>query len=386
MRSSPAASRSTPIFGNTNHSISRNRFRSRSRTRRRSTSSSVCFGRALDLGWAPHSGFRMARRRTRAPSTKSRTLSPPERAQGLPELHVWINQTIPSFQPEPPEVHDERIAQWRALKRFIEQWTKDSEDGSFVGSFTAYHTIAEFQDLFEVKLRKIAERRVAVSPGTLAPPAKPVWTEGSPFRGLEPFDFKHAPIFFRAHRGDQRRDRNPPQDAVRQRRSPQFPPGAWSLGLRKILAGPSRYSPGPHRARRDRGRRALAPSGNETLRRGWRRVARSRERPARRIGVCRSWRVTEPRPIRLPPIARRHSGGGQKRTASGIRARTSDASNRRSRLSFDSAKRKTAPRTRRPCASVCKICARRPRGWFCSSTSSKSCLRVEFPRKNGTRF
>ncbi len=115
---------------------------------------------------------------------------------GLPELHVWINQTIPSFQPEPPEVHDERIAQWRALKRFIEQWTKDSEDGSFVGSFTAYHTIADFQDLFEVKLRKIAERRVALAPGSLAPPPKRVWTEGSPFRGLEPFDFKHAPIFF----------------------------------------------------------------------------------------------------------------------------------------------------------------------------------------------
>ena len=50
-----------------------------------------------------------------------------------PKLHVWINQTIPSFQPEPPEIHDERIAQWRALKRFIEHWTKDSEDGSFVG-------------------------------------------------------------------------------------------------------------------------------------------------------------------------------------------------------------------------------------------------------------
>ena len=123
-------------------------------------------------------------------------LSGQKERNGLPELHVWINQTIPSFQPEPPEVHDERIAQWRALKRFIEDWTKDSEDGSFVGSFTAYHTIADFQDLFETKLRKIAERRVALSPGTLAPPAKPVWTEGSPFRGLEPFDFKHAPIFF----------------------------------------------------------------------------------------------------------------------------------------------------------------------------------------------
>ena len=99
------------------------------------------------------------------------------------------------------------------LSDLSSDWTKDSEDGSFVGSFTAYHTIADFQDLFETKLRKIAERRVALSPGTLAPPAKPVWTEGSPFRGLEPFDFKHAPIFFGRTAAVSERDRGAPQDA-----------------------------------------------------------------------------------------------------------------------------------------------------------------------------
>ena len=41
--------------------------------------------------------------------------------QGVPELHVWINRTIPPFPPDPPEVHDERIAQWRALKQFIDR-------------------------------------------------------------------------------------------------------------------------------------------------------------------------------------------------------------------------------------------------------------------------
>ena len=115
---------------------------------------------------------------------------------GLPELHVWLNKTRPSFQPEPEAECDARIAQYRALKAFIDKWTKNSADGSFVGSFTDYLTIADFQDKFEVKLRKIAERRAAVSPGTLAPRPKPAWTGGSPFRGLEPFDFKHAPIFF----------------------------------------------------------------------------------------------------------------------------------------------------------------------------------------------
>ncbi len=42
---------------------------------------------------------------------KFRTLLPGRKERGLPELHVWINHTVASFQPEPPEIHDEKIAQ-----------------------------------------------------------------------------------------------------------------------------------------------------------------------------------------------------------------------------------------------------------------------------------
>lgn len=117
---------------------------------------------------------------------------------GLPELHVWINRTIPPFPPDPPEVHDERIAQWRALKQFIEEWTRDTSEGVFVGSFTDYRTLSEFEELIEVKLRKIVERQIpdAGEGRTTDAPARPTWTSGSPFRGLEPFEFEHAPIFF----------------------------------------------------------------------------------------------------------------------------------------------------------------------------------------------
>ncbi|HEY5743792.1 MAG TPA: tetratricopeptide repeat protein, partial [Terrimicrobiaceae bacterium] len=120
------------------------------------------------------------------------------RRQGLPELHVWINRTIPPFPPDPPEVHDERIAQWRALKQFIEEWTRDSNEDVFVGSFTDYRTLSEFEELIEVKLRKIIERRMPAAQGGKSTelPARPTWTTGSPFRGLEPFEFEHAPIFF----------------------------------------------------------------------------------------------------------------------------------------------------------------------------------------------
>ena len=121
-----------------------------------------------------------------------------KRRAGVPELHVWINRTIPPFPPDPPEVHDERIAQWRALKQFIDRWTRDTSEDVFVGSFTDYKTLAEFEELIEIKLRKIVERRCPQLPErpTGEIPARATWTAGSPFRGLEPFEFEHAPIFF----------------------------------------------------------------------------------------------------------------------------------------------------------------------------------------------
>ena len=82
---------------------------------------SVCFGRVSVRGLALRSGFRMAHRRIQAPSTKSRTLSRARKERnGLPELHVWINQTIPSFQPEPPRSTTNGSLSGGLLKRFIE--------------------------------------------------------------------------------------------------------------------------------------------------------------------------------------------------------------------------------------------------------------------------
>jgi tetratricopeptide (TPR) repeat protein len=121
-----------------------------------------------------------------------------KKREGLPELHVWINRTVPPFPPDPPDVHDERIAQWRSLKQFIERWTRDTSEDVFVGSFTDYRTLAEFEELIEIKLRKIVERRIPdlLENQATEVPARRTWTAGSPFRGLEPFEFEHAPIFF----------------------------------------------------------------------------------------------------------------------------------------------------------------------------------------------
>jgi hypothetical protein len=78
------------------------------------------------------------------------------------------------------------------------RWKRDTNEDVFVGSFTDYKTLAEFEELIEIKLRKIVERRCPQLPErpTDEIAARATWTAGSPFRGLEPFEFEHAPIFF----------------------------------------------------------------------------------------------------------------------------------------------------------------------------------------------
>jgi WD40 repeat protein len=124
-----------------------------------------------------------------------------QRRHGYPELHVWINQSCPVIPIEPRQDREQRLAQYDALKDFVIAWTQDSKERTFIGSFTDYRTLEEFEDLLEVKLRKVIERRAEAEGITLgksgresAPPV--TWTSGNPFRGLKTFEFEHAQIFF----------------------------------------------------------------------------------------------------------------------------------------------------------------------------------------------
>ena len=65
----------------------------------------------------------------------------------------------------------------------------------FIGAYTSFTSDAEFAAAFENHLRKLIERRIAargVAPGDTAAKA---WAQ-APFRGLEAYEFEHAPIFF----------------------------------------------------------------------------------------------------------------------------------------------------------------------------------------------
>ena len=185
-----------PSFGNTNPSIFRNLSRLRFRIQPISTWSSVfvvapwvaiALASKLPDGSPAHSGTEYE---------IADALEGQKRRQGCRSFMSGSTERFHRSS-DPPEVHDERIAQWRALKQFIDQWARDTSEDAFVGSFTDYKTLAEFEELIEIKLRRSWSFDVpSFQASRERDPARATWTAGSPFRGLDPFEFEHSPIFF----------------------------------------------------------------------------------------------------------------------------------------------------------------------------------------------
>ena len=112
--------------------------------------------------------------------------------RGLPDLMVFRNTSKAQIDTQNPQARAEAIAQLTALDTF---WRLHFADGgAFRYAFENYDSLEQFAARLEEALRKVIERRVKSRAG--APPnGEPVWL-GDPFRGLEPYEFEHAPIFF----------------------------------------------------------------------------------------------------------------------------------------------------------------------------------------------
>ena len=121
---------------------------------------------------------------------------------GRPDLLVYRKMAEPLISLSDDREVEERLRQKRALDGFIQKWFHD-QDGSLLAAFHAFRDSAEFEDAFEVHLDKLIQRRLADLGITaddaarlpIAPGEQPDW-DGSPFRGLETFEFEHAPIFY----------------------------------------------------------------------------------------------------------------------------------------------------------------------------------------------
>ena len=116
-------------------------------------------------------------------------------SKGTPDLLVYRKTSDP-----PLAFHDERamerLEQRRALDAFIDRWFGNSQSG-FKAAFTGFRTPDEFEDILEVHLRKLIKERLPDRLTNDGEDAVPVsWYKGTPYRGLEAFDYDHSAVFF----------------------------------------------------------------------------------------------------------------------------------------------------------------------------------------------
>jgi WD40 repeat protein len=119
-----------------------------------------------------------------------------KKTPGIPALHVYRNRSQPNPPLDSPERLGEFLQQWKALNAFFESWLKDTE-GQYMGAFNNYYNLEEFERLFREHFRdflstQVSSERQRQLIGWRSHARR--WKE-NPFRGLEVFDFEHAPIF-----------------------------------------------------------------------------------------------------------------------------------------------------------------------------------------------
>ena len=73
------------------------------------------------------------------------------------------------------------------------------EDGTLIAAFHPFENAADFETRLEEHLRKLIQNRLqklGISLAGREAVVRRTWTEGSPFRGLQVFEFQHHAIFF----------------------------------------------------------------------------------------------------------------------------------------------------------------------------------------------
>jgi WD40 repeat protein len=119
-----------------------------------------------------------------------------DKTPGVPALQVYRNRSQPSPPLDPPEKREEFFRQWDLLKDFFESWEKDPQ-GQFIGAFNNYNNLEDFETLFREHFRDFLLIQVSDERQQrwLAQRAQARRWKTNPFRGLQIFDFEHAPIF-----------------------------------------------------------------------------------------------------------------------------------------------------------------------------------------------
>jgi hypothetical protein len=113
------------------------------------------------------------------------------REHGAPDILAFRNTSDVPVNSRDTDAQTRSLAQLSALDAF---WRRHFADrGVFLAAYDEYRTLDQFAHRLEEVLRKLIDRRIqALGPGSSD---EVIW-HGDPFRGLEPYEFEHAAIFF----------------------------------------------------------------------------------------------------------------------------------------------------------------------------------------------
>ncbi len=112
---------------------------------------------------------------------------------GTPDLLVYRNMKPASFDTGDRSLREQQLQQFAALEGFWERHFLNQ--GMFIGAYTSFSSDAEFASALENHLRKLVQKRIHSLALTQGAKIAGTWTR-TPFRGLEAYEFVHAPIFF----------------------------------------------------------------------------------------------------------------------------------------------------------------------------------------------
>src|SRR6516165_8325314 len=119
-------------------------------------------------------------------------LDGPGKNRGLPQLRVYRNCSKPTQPLEPKEEREAFLTQWDPLQEFFMRWEKTRAE-SFAARCKNYRDLQEFEELFRRHFRDFLASEIGQEAERKATKVRR-W-KLHPFRGLNFFDFEHAPIF-----------------------------------------------------------------------------------------------------------------------------------------------------------------------------------------------
>jgi Novel STAND NTPase 1 len=108
-----------------------------------------------------------------------------------PEILCYLKTAEVSLSMKDRELRAQQVAELDAVSYFVDKWFRNA-DGTFKSAFYNFEKTAQFEELLEVHLRDWIRERLKAA--EVVETASAQW-KGSPFRGLEAFNFEHALIY-----------------------------------------------------------------------------------------------------------------------------------------------------------------------------------------------